>query len=160
MSTPEPDREAITAAGLKALEAELDKLQTEGRRAMAQRILAAREEGDLKENAEYHIAKDDQAHLETKIKRLRERREKAVVVETDTEEATLSFGRTAEILDEASGTLYTWTIVGATEADLAKGKLSAESPVAGALLGRAPGDAVEVETPSGPRKYRIQKLLS
>jgi transcription elongation factor GreA len=56
--------------------------------------------------------------------------------------------------------VYTWTIVGATEADLAEGKLSAESPVAGALLGRAPGDAVEVETPRGPRKYRIQKLLS
>jgi transcription elongation factor GreA len=160
MSPPESDREAITAAGLKALEAELDNLQTEGRRAMAKRILAAREEGDLKENAEYHVAKDDQAHLETKIKRLRERLKKAVVVETDTKDATLSFGRTAEVIDEASGTVYTWTIVGATEADLANGKLSAESPVADALLGHAPGDAVDVETPRGPRKYRIQKLLS
>jgi transcription elongation factor GreA len=160
MNTPEPDREAITAAGLNALEAELDKLQTEGRRAMAERILTAREEGDLKENAEYHIAKDDQAHLETRIKRLRERLKKAVVVETDTEGTVLSFGRTAEVLDEASGMVYTWTIVGPTEADLAKGKLSAESPVAGTLLGRAPGDIVDVETPRGPRRYRIQKLLS
>jgi transcription elongation factor GreA len=127
---------------------------------MAERILAAREEGDLKENAEYHIAKEDQAHLETRIKRLRERRKKAVVVETDTEEAKLSFGRTVEVLDEASGTVYTWTIVGPTEADLAKGMLSAESPVAGALLGRVAGDTVDVETPGGPRKYRIQKLLA
>jgi transcription elongation factor GreA len=91
---------------------------------------------------------------------LRERRQKADVVETDGEEAILSFGRTAEVLDEASGTVYRWTIVGATEADLAEGKLSAESPVAAQLLGRAEGEAVEVETPRGPRKYRVQKLLS
>jgi transcription elongation factor GreA len=153
------DREAITPAGLKALEAELDRLQSDGRRAVAERILAARDHGDLKENAEYHIAKDDQAHLETKIKRLRERLKKAVVVEADREDNTLSFGRTAEVLDEASGTVYTWTIVGATEANLAQGKLSAESPVADALLGHAPGVAVEVDTPRGPRKYLIQKLL-
>src|SRR3954453_12068540 len=123
MSTPESGREAITATGLKELEAELEELQTNGRRAMGERILAAREHGDLKENAEYHIAKDEQAHLETKIKRLRERLKNAVVVETDTADATLSFGRTAEVLDEASGAVYTWTIVGATEADLAEGKL-------------------------------------
>ena len=159
MSTQTPRDEAITAAGLKALEAQLNMLQNEGRRAVAERILAAREEGDLKENAEYHIAKDDQAHLETKIKRLRERIRKAVVVQTDRAGRTFSFGRTAEVLDEASGTVYTWTIVGATEADLAKGMLSAESPVANALLGRSPGEAVDVETPGGPRKYRVQKLL-
>jgi transcription elongation factor GreA len=159
MSTSEPGREAITAAGLKLLEAELDALQTDGRRAMAARILAAREEGDLKENAEYHIAKNDQAHLETKIKRLRERLQKAVVVETDTDDDAFSFGRTAEVVDEESGSLYTWTIVGATEADLAQGKLSAESPVALALLGQRAGEVVEVETPRGPRKYRVQKLL-
>jgi transcription elongation factor GreA len=160
MSTSESGGEAITAAGLKLLEAELEELQTEGRRAMAARILAAREEGDLKENAEYHIAKNDQAHLETKIKRLRERLQMAVVVETDTDDDTFSFGRTAEVQDDESGTVYTWTIVGATEADLAQGKLSTESPVALALLGRRAGDVVEVETPRGPRKYRVQKLLS
>jgi transcription elongation factor GreA len=160
MSTSGPGREAITADGLKALKAQLEELQTEGRRAMAERILTAREHGDLKENAEYHIAKDDQAHLETKIKRLRERLQKAVVVETDTDDDTFSFGCTAEVLDEDSGTVYTWTIVGATEADLAQGKLSAESPVALALLGHLPGEVVQVETPRGLRKYRVQRLLS
>jgi transcription elongation factor GreA len=159
MSTSEPGREAITATGLKLLEAELEQLQTEGRRAMAARILAAREEGDLKENAEYHIAKNDQAHLETKIKRLRDRLKKAVVVETDTDDDTFSFGRTADVLDEESGTAYTWTIVGPTEADLAQGKLSAESPVALGLLGQRAGAAVDVETPRGRRRYRVQKLL-
>ena len=160
MSTPDHGGEAITPAGLKALEAQLDELQTQGRRAIAARILAAREHGDLKENAEYHIAKDDQAHLETKIKRLRERLQKAVVVETDSDDDMLSFGRSAEVRDEDTGTVHTWTIVGATEADLASGKLSAESPVAMALLGRRPGEVVEVPTPSGPRTYRVQKLLS
>ena len=160
VSPSEPDGEPITPSGLEALEAELEDLQTAGRRALAERILAARELGDLKENAEYHIAKNDQAHLETKIKRLRERLRNAVVVEVSTHDATFAFGRTAEVLDEDSGTVQTWTIVGPTEADAAQGKLSAESPVARALLGRAPGDAVEVQTPRGPRKYRVERLVS
>jgi transcription elongation factor GreA len=160
VSPSEPDGEAITPAGLDALEAELEELQTAGRRAMAERILAARELGDLKENAEYHIAKDDQAHLETRIKRLRERLRNAVVVETSARNTTFAFGCTAEILDEASGKLHTWTIVGPTEANIGEGKLSVESPVAGGLLGHAPGDVVEVQTPRGPRKYRIEKLVS
>jgi transcription elongation factor GreA len=160
VSPSETDGEAITPSGLEALRAELEELQTVERRAIAKRILNAREDGDLKENAEYHIAKNDQAHLETKIKRLRERLRNAVVVETDMQDATFAFGRTAEVLDEDNGTVQTWTIVGPTEADAAQGKLSAESPVARALLGRAPGDAVEVQTPRGPRKYRVERLVS
>src|SRR4030088_801281 len=115
MSTSKPDGEAITAAGLEVLRAELEELETVGRREMAARILAARELGDLKENAEYHIAKDDQAHLETRIKRLRERLRNAVVVEPSATGATYGFGRTAEVLDESSGKLHVWTIVGPTE---------------------------------------------
>jgi transcription elongation factor GreA len=155
-----PDGEGITPAGLEALESELEQLQTVERRAMAERLLAARDLGDLKENAEYHIAKDDQAHLETKIKRLRERLRNAVVVETNTHNATFAFGRTAEILDEDNGKVHTWTVVGPTEADAAQGKLSAESPVGRALLGRAAGDVVEVQTPGGPRRYRVERLFS
>jgi transcription elongation factor GreA len=158
MSTSKPDGEAITADGLEVLRAELAELETAGRQAMAERILAARQLGDLKENAEYHIAKDDQAHLETKILRLRTRLRNAVVVEPDGGGATLAFGRSAEVLDEESGRLHTWTIVGPTEADLAQGKLSSESPVARALLGRAPGEVVPVKTPRGTRSYRVKKL--
>ena len=160
MTPPDYDGEAITPAGLDALKAELEQLQTEGRRAMGERLLAARDLGDLKENAEYHIAKEDQAHLETKIKRLRERLRNAVVVETDASDATFAIGRTAEVLDEGSGTVHTWTLVGRSEADLAAGKISAESPVGGALLGCAPGDAVQVETPRGARTYRVEKLVA
>jgi len=159
VSPSEPEGEAITPAGLEALRAELEELQTVERRAMAKRILAARELGDLKENADYHIAKNDQAHLETKIKRLRERLRKAVLVETSAQDAAFTFGRTAEVLDEDSGTVQTWTIVGPTEADAAQGKLSAQSPVGRALLGRAPGDVVKVQTPGGQRRYRVDRLL-
>jgi transcription elongation factor GreA len=127
---------------------------------MAVRIKSARELGDLKENAEYHIAKEDQALLETKIKRLRGRLVAAVVVEADASTATLGFGRTAEVLDETSGAVHTWTVVGPTEADVAQGRLSSESPVAKALLGRAPGEAVTVDTPRGPRSYRIERLVA
>ncbi|HEY2536072.1 MAG TPA: transcription elongation factor GreA [Solirubrobacteraceae bacterium] len=161
-STP-PDGEPITPAGLVALEAEIAELETTGRREMAARILAARELGDLSENADYHIAKEDQAHLETKIKRLRERRTNARIVETDTAAAggsgAFEFGSTAEVLDEESGKVHTWTIVGSTEANLAQGKLSAQSPVASALLGCAVGKSVQVRTPRGLRSYRVQRLL-
>jgi transcription elongation factor GreA len=155
-----PDGEPITPAGLVALEAELKQLETVERRAIAARILTARELGDLSENADYHIAKEDQAHLETRIKRLRERRRNALIVEPDAEDVTFGFGRTAEVLDEESGGVYTWTIVGTTEADLPQGKLSAQSPVGKALLGRSAGESVEVQTPRGARRYRVQRLVA
>jgi transcription elongation factor GreA len=155
-----PGSEPITAEGLKALEAELHELETEGRLAMSERIKAARELGDLKENAEYHIAKDDQAHLETKIKRLRERLLAARVVEEGAGGDGFGFGRTAEVLDEKTGRVHTWTIVGATEADISAGRLASESPVAQALLGRDEGEKVTVQTPGGTRTYVIQKFVS
>jgi len=157
-SAPHDRGDAITPEGLQALRAELGELETEGRRAMGQRLLAARSLGDLKENAEYHIAKEDQAHLETRIKRLRMRLRDAVVVDQGSDD-TFAFGRTAQVRDQGSGDVHTWTIVGPTEADVAQGKLSAESPVASALMGRAPGDVVEVQTPAGSRTYRIEKLV-
>jgi transcription elongation factor GreA len=127
---------------------------------MAARIKVAREEGDLKENAEYHIAKEDQAHLETRIKRLQERLKNAVVVEVGAAPAdSFGFGRTAEVLDEGGDKLNTWTLVGSTEADLAAGRLSAESPIGRALMGAKIGEPVEVETPRGKRSFVVQKLV-
>src|SRR4051795_6891178 len=151
--------EAITPEVLEGLKAEVQTLETPAREAMAARINDARSLGDLKENADYHIAKEDQAHLETKIKRLRLRLRDAVVVEPDTATATFAFGRTAAVTDETTGKTHEWTIVGPTEADLSQGKLSAESPVAQALLGSAPGDVVTVTTPRGERNYRVDRLL-
>jgi transcription elongation factor GreA len=160
MTTSDNDGEPITEKGLTALKAEIGELETVGRREIAARILTARGHGDLKENAEYHAAKEDQAHLETRISRLRQRLRAAVVVDTaGNGTATFAFGRSAEVRDEGTGEVHIWTIVGATEADRAQGKLSAESPVARALLDRAPGETVEVPTPKGSRRLKIERVL-
>jgi transcription elongation factor GreA len=159
MPTQGSDGQAITPEGLTALKAELAELETTERRAIAKRILAARELGDLKENAEYHIAKEDQSHLETRIKRLRDRLRNAVVVESTATEGTFAFGLTADVLNEETGEIKRWTIVGATEADAAAGKLSAESPVAKALLDQPVGASVEVQTPRGSRRLTIERLV-
>jgi len=159
MNGTEGGGEPITPDGLAALHEEIEQLEGPGRTEMAARIKAARELGDLKENAEYHIAKEDQAHLETKIKRLRERLRTAVVVEVDGGADRFAFGRTAEVLDQAKDAVNTWTLVGSTEADLAAGRLSAESPIGQALLNAEPGKPVEVQTPGGSRTFVVQKML-
>jgi transcription elongation factor GreA len=150
--------EAITREGLAQLKSELEELEGDGRRAIAQRILVARELGDLSENAEYHAAKEDQAHLETKIARLTERLRNATVVETVQDATVVTFGATVNVIDVTSGRSNTYTIVGPTEADLKTGRLSAESPVAKALIGAAPGETVSVVTPSGTREFRVESL--
>ncbi len=159
MSTSDPNGEPITEAGLIALKAELGELETVARREIAARILTARGHGDLKENGEYHAAKEDQALLETRILRMRQRLRGAVVVQATTGGDVFSFARPAEILDEGTGEVHSWTIVGATEADREAGKLSAESPIARALLDRPVGDTVEVATPKGTRRLTILRLL-
>jgi transcription elongation factor GreA len=150
--------ESITAEGLRELEAEVEELEGPKRKEIAERIKAARELGDLKENADYHIAKEDQAHLETKIKRLRTRLRDAVVVEVGEGDDRFAFGRTAEVVDDA-GTTHTWTLVGPTEADLNAGRLSAESPVGSALRDAEIGADVVVATPRGDRTFTISKLV-
>jgi transcription elongation factor GreA len=150
--------EAITAEGLEALKAELERLEGEARRDMARRIKVARELGDLSENAEYHTAKEDQAHLETKIARLTERLRNARVVEAPVASEIVAFGTTVTVADAESGSEATWTLVGPTEADVRAGKLSAESPIAKALMGRRAGDEVKVQTPGGVRRQRVVRI--
>jgi transcription elongation factor GreA len=161
MNDPLPDSESITPEGIVALRAELEELEGPRRTEMAARIKEARELGDLKENADYHIAKDDQGHLEARIRRLRERLRKAEVVEVaDSTPDAFGFGRSAEVLDESTGKVNAWTLVGPTEADFSQGKLSIESPVGRALRDTAIGEEVSVETPRGQKTYRVQKLIS
>ena len=151
------ETQAITADGLAQLKAELSRLEGEERRALAERILRAREHGDLSENAEYHAAKEDQAHLETKILRLQERLRAARVVDAPASTSEVVFGSTVTVLNGA-GKEMTYTIVGPTEADLKAGKLSAESPVAQALIGAKAGDDVKVITPRGEQKLSVVRL--
>ena len=154
---PESEQQ-ITAEGLAALRAEIEDLETRGRAEMADRIKAARELGDLKENAEYHIAKEEQAHLETKIQRLTQRLRAARVIERSEASDVVAFGSTVSVVDESSGRALELTLVGPTEADLKAGRLSSESPVAQALVGASAGDVVSVETPGGERRYRVERV--
>ena len=152
------DHEYITAEGLAALRAELDGLETGGRAEISKRISSAREMGDLKENAEYHIAKEDQGHMETKILRLQARLRAAKVVKHYAGGDRVEFGATVELVDEDGGSAMTWTIVGPTEADISQKKLSAESPIARAVMDSKVGDVAEVQTPKGVRRLRVASI--
>jgi transcription elongation factor GreA len=153
MSTENP----MTADELEALQAELDQLEGPARVDIAEQIKTARGWGDLKENAEYHAAKEAQAHLETKILRLRERILTANVVEPKTSDV-VDYGSTVEVEDEATGKSVTYTLVSSREASAADGRLSIESPVAMALRGRRAGDVAVVQTPRGERRFRVASV--
>ena len=146
----------ITPEALAALEAEIAEIEGEGRRAMAERIRTARAWGDLKENAEYHDAKDAQAHLETKLLRLHDRRRNAVVVQGGgSSDGTVALGSSVVARDEDSGRESAYVIVPATEAAPAEGKLSIEAPLAQSLMGAKQGDLVDFEAPRGTRRLRV-----
>jgi transcription elongation factor GreA len=152
-----PDATNLTTAdGLATLNAELAALEGEGRREIADRIKTAREWGDLKENSEYHDAKNEQAHLETKIARLREKIAAAVVVEEapSLPGGMVGLGSTVVVRDQED-VEHTWRIVSSHDAAPSDGRLSVESPVALALLGRGPGDQVSVSLPKGKRRLTV-----
>jgi transcription elongation factor GreA len=150
----------ISPEGLAALERELQELETEGRRAIAERIRIAREWGDLSENAEYHDAKEAQAHLETKILRLRELRDNAVVVEPGGAGGEVALGVVVTVRDLDSGREVEHTIVSAAESDPASGKLSIDSPLGRALTGAREGDEVTFDAPRGQRRLQIVSIRS
>ena len=151
------DRALMTAEDADQLRAELRRLETVERAKVVDQIKTAREWGDLKENAEYHAAKNDQAHLETKIARLRERIAAAVLVDGSSGSEVVGFGSTVRVRDEA-GAEHSWQIVSSHEAAPGQGRLSVESPVAVALLGRAVGEHVTVTLPKRERAFTIVGL--
>src|SRR5271168_1439776 len=151
------DGTVITADGMAELERQLEELEGGARREIAERIKTAREWGDLKENSEYHDAKNDQAHLETKIARLRERISRSTVMETGPSDGAVAFGSTVVVADQDGGE-QTWELVSSHEASPGQGRLSVESPVARALIGRRAGDVVPVVLPRGERKYTVKSV--
>ena len=144
----------MTAEAHAALQAELEHLETVARREIADRIKTAREWGDLKENSEYHDAKNDQAHLETKILRIREQLLAAEVREVETQTEVVGFGSKVEV-EDAAGKRSSYELVSAPQADPAAGKISIDSPVGKALNGGRVGDERALTTPRGERKLKI-----
>jgi transcription elongation factor GreA len=146
----------MTAEDVEELRAELHRLETEERAKVVQQIKTAREWGDLKENSEYHAAKDAQSRLETSILRLRDKLLNAEVVEAGAgTDGTVRFGATVTFEDEGNGQAQSVRLVASHDANPSAGALSVESPIGAALNGGRVGQVVEVSTPKGVRRLRI-----
>jgi transcription elongation factor GreA len=150
----------LTREGLEKLQRELDDLQTNKRREVAERIKEAREFGDISENSEYDDAKNEQMMLEQRIAQIEERLRSAQVVNTsELSTDVVRVGVTVNVKDEKTGDSDKYTIVGSAEANPSERKLSNESPVGKALLGHKRGDTVDVALPSGKkRRLKITKI--
>ena len=150
-------RSPITAKGALRLRAELDELKSVKRPKVIAEIAEARAHGDLKENAEYHAARDQQSFIEGRIKHLEGELSHAQVIDV----ATLAvgdkvvFGATVELADADSGEERTYQIVGDLEADIKQGLIAISSPVARAMIGKHEGDVITIEAPGGIREYEI-----
>jgi transcription elongation factor GreA len=144
----------ISPEGKAEAEAELKELREEKRPRIVAAIKAAREEGDLSENAEYHAAREEQGHLEARIRMLEELLANAQVVEA-VSDGTAGVGSRVKFRDVGTGAEKEITLVHRLEASMAEGKLSAESPVGRALMGASQGDKVSFETPSGAKNLEI-----
>ncbi|MGN1156809.1 MAG: transcription elongation factor GreA [Agathobacter sp.] len=146
----------LTSEGLKKLEDELEELIVVRRKEVAQKIKEAREQGDLSENAEYDAAKDEQRDIEARIEDIEKILKNAEIVDEDEVNIeTISIGCQVKILDCEFDEELTYKIVGSTEANSLKGKISNESPVGKALLGKKVGEVVSVETQVGTVQYKV-----
>jgi transcription elongation factor GreA len=153
------DKIPMTAAGYTVLEDELKHRQQVERPRIIQLISDARTHGDLSENAEYHAAKEQQAHNETRIADLEDKLARAEVIDVSKLSGdTVTFGATVTLVDEDTDEKRVWQIVGEPEADAKAGRISISSPLARALIGKAKGASVEVVTPGGAKAYEVKKV--
>lgn len=149
----------LTYAGLKALEKELENLKVVKRKEVAAKIKEAREQGDLSENAEYDAAKDEQRDIEARIEEIEKILKNAeVVVEDEVDFDKINIGCSVLVYDKEFDEEIQFKIVGSTEANSLQGKISNESPVGQALLGKKVGDEIEVETQAGVMEYKVLKI--
>lgn len=148
----------LTKEGLENLEAELDNLKNVKRIEVAERIKIALGFGDLSENSEYEDAKKEQAMLEGHILELENKIRNARVIETTSNTNTVNIGSTVRLLHVARNIEMEYTIVGSTESDPAKRRISNESPVGAAIIGHRKGDLVEVSAPRGTQEYKILEI--
>ncbi len=150
----------LTPEGLEKLKDEIEYLSTQKRREVAERIKEAREFGDITENSEYDDAKNEQAMLESRIAQMEERLRRAIVVDKDQlDTSVVSVGVRVHVKDQKSGDSRKFQLVGSAEANPAEEKLSHESPIGKALMGRKRGEVVSVEVPrGGSRELKITKI--
>jgi len=150
----------ITVKGAKALQDELFQLKSVERPQVIENIAIAREHGDLKENAEYHAAREQQGFIEGRIKDIEGKLGNAVIIDVTTVNANgkVVFGATVDVADEETGDEMTYQIVGEDEADIKKNKISIGSPIARALIGKVEGDVAEIKTPGGLRALEIVEI--
>ena len=146
----------MTKRGAELLRAELHKLKTVERPATTQAIAEARGHGDLSENAEYEAAREKQGMIEARIRDIEAKLANAQIIDPKLlhAEGRCVFGATVEVQDQ-SGESAAWQIVGEDEADIKEGRISVSSPIARALIGKEPGESVEVQTPGGLKRYEI-----
>ena len=153
------ERIPMTAEGYERLETELKRLKTVERPDVIKSISAAREHGDLSENAEYDAARERQSFIEGRVRELEDKLSRAEVIDVSKLSGKeIKFGATVTLADEETDEKKTYQLVGTDEADVNNGRLSITSPVARALIGRGIGELVHVETPSGGRSYEVIKI--
>lgn len=145
----------LTKKGFTKLDAELKQLKSQARPNVIRAIAEAREHGDLSENAEYHAAREQQSHIEGRIAELESIIGRADVIDITRLSGPIKFGATVKLMDEDTEQEKTYQIVGEAEADIENSLLNIKSPLARALIGKEPGDSVEVKTPGGVKDYEI-----
>ena len=149
----------LTQSGLDALQEELDYLVGERRQQIAQQIAEAKAEGDLRENAGYDEAKNAQAFVEGRIRELKVKIHNAQIIdETQTPDDQVALGRSVVVRENGYDDEEIYTIVGSTETDPSNGRISNESPIGKALIGRSAGDVVRVEAPAGEIEFQIVRV--
>ena len=155
----EKKKKLLTYAGLRALEQELEDLKVVKRKEVAQKIKEAREQGDLSENAEYDAAKDEQRDIEARIEELETILKNVEVVDEDEVDLDkINVGCAVKVYDITFDEEMDFKIVGSTEANSLEGKISNESPVGQALIGKKVGDSVDVETQAGLMQYKVLEI--
>ncbi|MBD3618437.1 MAG: transcription elongation factor GreA [Chromatiales bacterium] len=147
----------LTVRGAEKLKTELHRLKTEDRPRVIEAIADAREHGDLKENAEYHAAREQQSFIEGRIKEIEAKLSNAQIIDVTQINAggKVIFGATVDLFDEDADKEITYQIVGDDEADIKAGLISVSSPIARALIGKEEGDIAEVDAPGGRKSFEI-----
>ena len=149
----------MTRAGYERIKTEVDRLNNEEMPKIAEKIAAAREEGDLKENAEYHANRENQGMLQAKINLVKSKLSRAFIIDPSTiDQSTVSFFATVTVMDVDLEEEEVYTLVGAGEEDFMENKVLVDGPMAQALLGKKVGDVVEIDAPKGSYELKVMKI--